>query len=795
MRTTAALLLTAAAMAPAPCAFATWSIILIDTRTGEIAVGSATCLTNFNLRDGTPVLIPGIGAATAQSFVDSSGQNRVFIRDRLAEGVDPSAIITQLATFDLSHQTRQYGIADTLGRTATFSGTSANAWAGGQVGQFISMHGGHSAAIAYAIQGNILTGEPVVTAAVQAVIATEGDLAAKLMAGMQAARLMGGDGRCSCPSGPTACGSPPPTFTKSAHIAYMLIARAGDREGSNGIYRAGGGANAVLAADITLDGLPDLLISNSSINSISLQTNTTLATAPFPKFTSLPTNVPTGISGASPRSGASADIDGDGFPDVLLAAANSNSVVVLRGQSTGGLGAATAIPVGSSPRAVATGDFTGNGSVDFASVNATGNSVSIRLNDGSGQFSSIPDVATSAGPLDIVCGDFGGSPHLDLAVLSRTASRLDLLLGDGAGQFAPSAALPFIPIAGNAVALTAGDFDGDGQLDLALVTDSTRQLQIFLNRNSTWIAATHLLSNFSILSDVVAGDVNGDGHIDLVVLGGPRFATFINDGQGGFTNTRTYTLFNSATAATLADLDGDGDLDLAIASSGLSSSIVVQNYGDYFNDGIGCGTGDYFMNFNIAFQSAAAPDPVIQLQDLYDQWRSALVAEPDAVLSAASFDVSWLPAQGTGVATLTLMVRDWQGQPATAERIQVMHAPGSTGSSTIGPWTVLGGGVYTAPVVAGATAGVDRFRITVEGPGGQPITLMPEPVLTIAPACYPNCDNSTQPPVLNVADFACFLAKFAAGDPYANCDQSTAAPVLNVVDFSCFLSAFASGCR
>jgi hypothetical protein len=60
--------------------------------------------------------------------------------------------------------------------------------------------------------------------------------------------------------------------------------------------------------------------------------------------------------------------------------------------------------------------------------------------------------------------------------------------------------------------------------------------------------------------------------------------------------------------------------------------------------------------------------------------------------------------------------------------------------------------------------------------------------------CYPNCDGSTEPPILNIADFSCFLQKFAAADPYANCDGSTQEPILNVADFSCFLSKFAAGC-
>jgi hypothetical protein len=69
--------------------------------------------------------------------------------------------------------------------------------------------------------------------------------------------------------------------------------------------------------------------------------------------------------------------------------------------------------------------------------------------------------------------------------------------------------------------------------------------------------------------------------------------------------------------------------------------------------------------------------------------------------------------------------------------------------------------------------------------------------------CYPNCDGSTIPPVLNVQDFACFINEFAAAQAlphaqqvthYANCDNSTTAPVLNVEDFTCFINKFAQGC-
>jgi hypothetical protein len=62
------------------------------------------------------------------------------------------------------------------------------------------------------------------------------------------------------------------------------------------------------------------------------------------------------------------------------------------------------------------------------------------------------------------------------------------------------------------------------------------------------------------------------------------------------------------------------------------------------------------------------------------------------------------------------------------------------------------------------------------------------------PTCYANCDHSQIPPVLNTADFTCFLQRYAAGDCYANCDESNIDPVVNTADFTCFLQKYAAGC-
>ena len=204
----------------APAA-ATWSILIVNLATGEIAVGIATCLTGFDLKPNTVVVVPGYGVAAAQSFVGPLSL-RELIRTGLLNGTPVSAILAQLAAADgPGHQSRQYGIASLVGGEITFTGSGAGAWAGGLTGQIGSLR--------YTIQGNVLTGQAVNLAAEQAILTTPGSIGDKLMAAMDAARLMGGDGRCSCNvNAPTACGAPPASFTKSSHIGLMIWSRPSD---------------------------------------------------------------------------------------------------------------------------------------------------------------------------------------------------------------------------------------------------------------------------------------------------------------------------------------------------------------------------------------------------------------------------------------------------------------------------------------------------------------------------------------------------------------------------------------
>lgn len=225
---------------------ATWSILIIDLSTGEVAVGIATCLTGFDLKPETIVVVPGWGVAAAQSYVGPLSL-RELIRAEILNGTPANQILAMLANADPGHQSRQYGIASILGGTATFTGTGAGPWAGGVTGQ--------TGSLLYTVQGNVLTGQPVVAMAEQAILTTPGTIDEKLMAAMEAAALMGGDGRCSCaPGTPTACGSPPVSFTKSAHIGLMVVSRPSDIDNpcGNGL----GCGNGTYWMDLNVAGQP-----------------------------------------------------------------------------------------------------------------------------------------------------------------------------------------------------------------------------------------------------------------------------------------------------------------------------------------------------------------------------------------------------------------------------------------------------------------------------------------------------------------------------------------------------------
>lgn len=216
---------------------ATWSVVAVDSRTGVVVIASATCVSAEGLRARgglksiQAVVVPGIGVAAAQAGVDSSRQNQTLIFEELRKGTDPDQILRMLRE-DENIQRRQFGIVDLQGRMAGFSG-SGNGYAALAIQSEVRGEG-----IFFAVQGNILESDRVVTAAVDAFLAAEGTVVDRVMAAMEAADYNGGDSRCSCRTDPVPETEMSCTH-RTAHVAYIAAAKPEDPVGeghSDGNY-------------------------------------------------------------------------------------------------------------------------------------------------------------------------------------------------------------------------------------------------------------------------------------------------------------------------------------------------------------------------------------------------------------------------------------------------------------------------------------------------------------------------------------------------------------------------------
>ena len=218
-------------LAPAALS-ATWSVIAVDTRTGQVIIASATCvpqgrfgegLLSKGLMDIQAIVVPGVGVAAAQASVDRSRENQNLIYAELKKGTPPDRIIEMLSE-DPSFDRRQFGIVDMQGRCAGHSG-SGNGAASLAVADSIP-----AAGIYFSVQGNILASDDVVHLAVEAFKAEGGTMADRVMAAMEAADAEGGDRRCTCESEPI---PDAPCDGKTSHVAYLLVANADDPEGES----------------------------------------------------------------------------------------------------------------------------------------------------------------------------------------------------------------------------------------------------------------------------------------------------------------------------------------------------------------------------------------------------------------------------------------------------------------------------------------------------------------------------------------------------------------------------------
>jgi uncharacterized Ntn-hydrolase superfamily protein len=135
-----------------------------------LAVGSAV-----------PWAKAGVGAVATQSYVNVTYGPQGL--DLLAQGKSAQEVVQTLTDADRGKAQRQLGVVDAKGEVAHFTGDKCNPWAGGRSGKH------------YTCQGNLLTGEDVVTAMADAYEKATGPLAWRLMAALEAGEKAGGDKR------------------------------------------------------------------------------------------------------------------------------------------------------------------------------------------------------------------------------------------------------------------------------------------------------------------------------------------------------------------------------------------------------------------------------------------------------------------------------------------------------------------------------------------------------------------------------------------------------------------------
>lgn len=169
----------------------TFSIVAVDTLTGEVGSAGASCIDQTAIAGGARIIsdvIPGRGAIHTQSYWHATNQQNAH--NRMLEGLSPQQIIDWLVANDVQNQAakRQYGIvdfdADGNPRATSFTGEQCMNWKGHRVGKN------------YAIQGNILLNQGIMDSIEARFLHTGGSLADKLMAALQGAKVPGADSRC-----------------------------------------------------------------------------------------------------------------------------------------------------------------------------------------------------------------------------------------------------------------------------------------------------------------------------------------------------------------------------------------------------------------------------------------------------------------------------------------------------------------------------------------------------------------------------------------------------------------------
>jgi hypothetical protein len=267
----------------------------------------------------------------------------------------------------------------------------------------------------------------------------------------------------------------------------------------------------------------------------------------------------------------------------------------------------TTTPAGTNAGDMASGDFNHDGQVDLAVVNRQSSNIAILLGQQGGTFAAPSFVATTGShQADVAAAYINGDNHLDLLTMGGSITYdnvtysgmyVQVLLGNGAGGFTlgDSEWIGYHP--GD---IEPGDFDNDGDTDFAVSREGNNPagFHLIVNLGGGNIAqksAPTVTDDGTVGSsarDVAAGDFDGDGNLDVVISDGynDKLVFFFGIGDGTFTRstnfidpTATAGLSDAAWGLASADFNGDGYDDVAVSNrdwEGLgrgSMAVVLSN--------------------------------------------------------------------------------------------------------------------------------------------------------------------------------------------------------------------------